>query len=236
MTLPKIQSPTFRLKLASDGTEVKYRGFLVKEEKMLLVAKESDEKKDLIDAFKQIVSNCVVGDINVDSLPLFDLEYLFLMIRSKSQQNIAKVKFRDEEDAKEYDAIFNFDKVEVRRDPEHDKTIDLDGRVGVVMRYPTIRDLEALNLFDEATALKGESVIELIKKCIDAVYDEDSVHPMSEATDAEKDEFFDSLSGHYIEKLQKFFSTFPVVVGYVEYKKGNKIISREIRGAANFLA
>jgi predicted DNA-binding protein YlxM (UPF0122 family) len=236
MALPKIQAPTFRARLESTGKDVRYRGFLVKEEKLLLVAKESNERKDLIDAFKQIVTNCVIDEVDVDSLPLFDLEYLFLMIRSKSQDNKAKVRITDEDDKQEYDGFFDFDKVTFTRDPKHSKTVDLDGKVGVVMRYPTIRDLEELGMFEEAAELKSEAVIALIKRCIESVYDADDVYPMAESTDAEREEFFDSLSSFYVERIQEFFTTLPAVVGWVEYKKDGKMVKKEIRGAANFLA
>jgi hypothetical protein len=235
MALPKISAPTFTLKLPSTGKELTFRSFLVKEEKILLVAKESGEKKDVINAFKQIVSNCVLNAINVDDLPLFDLEYVFIQIRAKSQNNIARVAIVDEEDKKEYEGRVNLDLVRVETDPKHNRNIDLDGKVGVVMRYPTIRDLEELNLFEEDAVQNANTIVSLIHRCIDSVFDENDVYPMKDATDDEREEFFDSLSSDYVAKIQEFFSTFPTVVAEVEYLKDKKRATKEVRGAASFL-
>lgn len=236
--LPKINKATFKLTLPSDSkTEITYRSFLVKEEKILLLAKEEGTTKAMIHALKQIVNNCVVEDINVDKLPLFDLEYIFLMIRAKSQNDKIELKYTDPTDEKEYDALFDYGNIKVVHEVEHNPVIDLDGNIGVVMRYPTISDLEKLKLFDNSngTDFSGTQAMDLIKNCIKEVYDEDNSYPWDSASQAEKDEFFESLSGEYMGKIKKFFDTFPSVVGIIEYRKDKAIITKEVKGIANFM-
>lgn len=233
--LPKIKSPIFDLVLPSNNKKIKFRPFTVKEEKVLLIAKESNERKDVLNAFKQIINNCIIDDIDVDKLPVFDLEYAFLMIRAKSSNNISEINIIDEEDGNEYTAFVDLDAVMIEKSPEHNTVIDLDGVVGVVMRYPTIDDIDALGAFDGAE-VKAENMIDFIRACILEVYDENNSYKMSAASEEEKTEFFESLNNSYFEKIQKFFSTFPVVKAEAVYKnKAGEQKTLEIKGANNFL-
>lgn len=233
MALPKLQAPIFELVLPSTGKKVKFRQFLVKEEKILLVAKQSDDPSASLLAFKQIVSNCILDSIDVDALPLFDLEYIFLMIRSKSQNNI--VEFKITEEGAEYDARVDLNEIHVNKNPDHSSKIDLDGTVGVVMKYPSLEMLESLNLLEKSD-LEEKDIMKLIESCIDKVYDADSVYLMNEASEDEKKDFFDSLDTSYLIKLQKFFETFPSISITMKYKKDGKILEKELKGLSNFLA
>ena len=231
MALPKLQSPIFELIVPSTGKKLKYRPFLVKEEKILLIAKESKTPEAAILAFKQIINNCVLDNFDVENAPVFDLEYIFLMIRARSQSNISELVIMDDE--KEYKATINFDEVEIRKSTDHSLTIDLDGSVGVVMRYPSLADMEELELLSGEAS--GEKVMELMQRCIDKVYDTDDVYPMKDASKEEKQEFFDSLTNSYLQKIQTFFSGFPKIIAKAIYKKEGKLNSKEIAGLANFL-
>ncbi len=232
--LPKIKSPIFFLTLPSSSKKLSFRPFTVKEEKILLFAKESGETKDVLEAFKQIVNNCVLDDVDVSKLPIFDLEYAFLMIRAKSSGNVSQVSVTDE-DGKEYHAFVDIDNTRIVKNPNHSKVIDLDGTVGVVMRYPTIDDMEALGLFG-AGEVKAENMIMFIRRCIDEVYDADNTYKMENASEADREEFFESLNNQYFEKIQGFFSSFPIIVADAEYKTDAGIVKKqEIKGANNFL-
>lgn len=236
--LPKVNSTTFTLTLPSDSTKtITYRPFLVKEEKILLVAKEDGSAKAMMRALKQIVTNCVIDEINVNKMPLFDLEYIFLMIRAKSQNNKVELKYTEPSDKVEYDAMFDYDKIKVVHNEEHTNIIDLDGNIGVTMRYPSITDLEELGLFDNSDGVNfsGTQAMDLIKSCIESVYTEEEVYPWVEATQKDKNEFFDSLSGTCMNKIKKFFDTFPSVVGSVEYYKDKALITKEVKGITNFM-
>lgn len=233
--LPKIKSPTFQLTFPSSNKKVQFRPFTVKEEKILLVAKESGERHDILNAFKQIINNCVIDDIDVSKLPIFDLEFAFLMIRAKSSNNVSQVQITDAEDGKEYAAFIDLDQVIVEKQESHNKVIDLDGNVGVVMRYPTIDDMDLLGAVEDGK-VNPEKMIDFIRACIDEVYDEDNTYKMADASELERTEFFESLNNTYFEKIQNFFASFPVVVAKAVYKteKGESK-ELEIKGANNFL-
>lgn len=235
MALPKLQTPIFTTRLPSNNKEIKYRPFLVKEEKILLIAKESNEPKHMITAFKQLINNCVLNeDFVVEDIPLFDLEYIFLLIRAKSQNNIAHIVLIDDEDKNEYTATIDFNEIIVTKDESHKNVIDLDGNVGVRMKYPTFTDLEKIGMFDSAN-ISSSQMVKLIQTCIEAVFDNDSVYPMADASEQEKEEFFESLSNAYLEKIKHFFETFPTISVNAVYKKNGKQVTKVIRGTANFL-
>lgn len=233
--LPKIKSPIFTLVLPSTGKSISFRPFTVKEEKILMIAKESNETKDVLNAFKQIVRNCILDDnIDVSRMPIFDLEYAFLMIRAKSSSNISQISIKDE-DGQEYMAIVNLDETRIEKKEGHSKVIDLDGEVGVVMRYPTIEDMEILGVFNQGE-VKADNMIAFIRQCIDEVFDTDNSYKMSNASEAERNEFFESLNNSYFEKIQNFFAGFPVIVADAEYKTADGTVKKQtIKGANNFL-
>lgn len=219
MSLPKIKHPTFTLELISSGEKIKYRPFTVKEEKIILVAQASNDINQVIDAMKQVITNCVVEkDFNVEKLATFDIEYLFINLRAKSVSNIVEVVLNDYDDKKNYNFTVDLDKVEVVRNPEHNRKINLHGDVGVVMRYPDYTIASKLLQLDE----KAENItplIEMMAACIEKVYQGEKLSTAGEDfTVEEAIEFINDLPVEAIDKLKEFFDTFPKIEYTINYK------------------
>jgi len=219
MALPKIQTPIFSITIPSTSVQKKFRPFLVKEEKILLLAQQGNEL-DQITALKQIINNCCLDDIVVDKLTTFDLEYVFLKLRAKSVNNIVKLKYRDFEDEQVYDFEVNLDEVEVRFDPEHEQNIKVTDEVGIIMKYPDVKIAAQLQTAESTEDMFTAIVI----NCIDSIYDSEKVYPAAETDPAEIVEFIDSLDHASFEKIQKFFETMPKLYHELNYtnKNGNE--------------
>ena len=215
MALPKINSPTFELKLPSTGQSVKYRPFLVKEEKILLVAQQSGELKDILNAVVQIANNCIYDDIEVEKLPLFDIEYIFINLRSKSVSNVSEVMINDPDDGNQYKVEIDLDKVIIERpEKEISNKIDLGDGIGVVMRYPSITYMNSIG-----TAVNdADTAINIIMACVDKVYDTDNVYEASEYSKEELNDFIMSLSSKQFQNIQEFFNNQPKVTQKIKYK------------------
>ena len=215
MALPKINSPTFELKLPSTGQSVKYRPFLVKEEKILLVAQQSGELKDILNAVVQIANNCIYDDIEVEKLPLFDIEFIFINLRSKSVSNVSEVMINDPDDGNQYKVEIDLDKVIIERpEKEISNKIDLGDGIGVIMRYPSITYMNSIG-----TAVNdADTAINIIMACVDKVYDTDNVYEASEYSKEELNEFIMSLSSKQFQNIQEFFNNQPKVTQKIKYK------------------
>jgi len=216
MALPKLNSPVFELTLPSSGETIKYRPFTVKEEKILLIAQQSGELKDVINSVVQIINNCMIDKLDVESLPMFDIEYIFLNLRSKSVSNITTVRLRDPQDEKTYDVEVNLDELEIKKDDNIKDTVEITDDIGVTLKYPSIRDMQTLNVnINDNT----EVAYKLVQKCIKTIYDADNVYEASEYSDKELEEFIFSLSSPQFAKLQDFFNKSPKITKEVEYIK-----------------
>lgn len=220
MALPKIQQPLFELKLPICGKRIKFRPFLVKEEKILLVGKEADSKQQML-ALKQLLKSVVQEpkNFNPADLILADMEYLFINLRARSVQNIVELKYRDKEDGKVYDFSVNLDELEPEIDPNHENVVDLDGNIGIKLKEPTIGLLEELDI---GQADLNDNVYELLAGCIEQVYDSEQVY--DEFTKQEAIEFITSLDINMFSKIKDFFDTLPKLTHTFEYvnSKGNK--------------
>jgi len=218
MALPKIQSPVFNLTIPSTGETKKFRPFLVKEEKILLLAQQGSEL-DQITGLKQIINNCCIEGIDIDTLTTFDLEYIFLKLRSKSVNNMVKLKFRDYEDEEVYEFEVNLDEVEVKFDPEHEQTIRVTDDVGIKMKYPDVRITSQLTNTENVEDMFDAIVV----NCIDSIFDAEKVYPASETEPGELEEFINNLDHKTFEKIQKFFETMPKLYHELTYvnKLGN---------------
>jgi hypothetical protein len=218
MALPRIKVPLFDVTVPSTQKDAKFRPFLVKEEKILLIAQAGGTRKEMINALKQIVNNCVVyadgSDLDVESLPTFDLEYLFIKIRAKSVENIVKLKYIDHEDEKTYEFEVNLDELEIQKNPSHTNKITVNDDIGILMKYPTAATVAKLTN-DMPSA---EMASTMVRECIDKIYDTDTVYIAKESTPKELDEFIDSLSVKAFEEIQKFFETMPKLYHKIEYK------------------
>lgn len=213
MSLPKIDQPLFEMTIPSTGKKIKFRPFLVKEEKILLIAQQSDSDRDIIRAIKQVLNNCIVDDVNVDDLATFDLEYMFLKLRAKSVNNMVKLSYRDNEDDKVYDFEIDLDEIEVKRTEGVTNKIKLNDEVGIIMQYPSASITEELGEFESEVDL----LMFFIKKCIAEIYDSESVYVVKEQAEEELDQFIDSLDVATFEKIREFFEGMPRLYHELKY-------------------
>lgn len=214
--LPKIDVPVFECYLHSLNKKVKFRSFTVKEEKILLVTKEEDDVRQMIGAIKQVMTNCLVTKIDLNKLAFFDFEYLFLNIRSKSVGDVIPIGIIDNEEKQTYTVNVNINDVKLIQSEDHSKVIPLTDKVGLMMKYPTmdgIIDITSRNAEDN-----NEEAFEIIKNCIESVYEGETVHNIKDQTPEEVDEFFNSMASEHFNKIQKFFDTMPRLRHEVKYK------------------
>jgi hypothetical protein len=229
MALPIMKHPTFELTIPSTKATLKYRPFLVKEEKILLLAQGSTKSKDLILAVKQIVNNCILeGDINIDSTPTFDLEYIFLKLRANSVSDIAKFNMT-EDDGEESKVEIDLNEVEVQHTENHTNMVALGNNVSLEMKYPSYTTLS--NIKSEEAV---DVTFEMIEMCIDKVVQGEEVMELKDFSKAEVKEFLDSLTSQNFRDIQKFFDEMPKLQHTVEYKVGKKTKSRTFTGLADF--
>lgn len=244
MALPKLKSPIFELKIPSTGKSIKYRPFLVKEQKLLLMALESQETEEMFRAIKQIINNCAVDEIDVDDLPMFDLEYFFLRLRAKSigETIDLKLKHNDGKNSKGVECshvtsqTLNLLEVEVQKEEGHTNKIIIDdeSKVGVVLRYPTVALANRLQQLGPQNQI--DSVVSVIVESIDYIFDAENVYPASESTKEELMAFINDLSQEQFGKLAQFFNSMPKLKHVVKWKcegcgASDKV---EMEGMANF--
>ena len=214
MSLPKIEHPIFKLKIPSNKREVRFRPFLVKEEKILLIAKTSEQENDILLAIKQVVNNCALDEIDIDKLALFDIEFLFLKIRAQSVNNIVSVSYKDNEDNTDYDFDIDLNNVIVTFPLNLEKTIKLSETAGIVMKYPEAslyEDKEFLNSGEEA-------FYQLVLRCIEKFYDEETVYDTKNYTMKEISDYIDDLDIKTFDKIRDFITSQPKLNYIIEYK------------------
>lgn len=208
MSLPKIDLPLFELTVPSSGRKVKYRPYNVREEKILLVAQESDDLDQTILAIKQIITNCVY-DLDVNEIPMFDLEYIMLNIRAKSVNNEIEFNIIDNETDETITLTLDINDIKLIQDEKHSKKIDLDNGYTLIMKYPTIDKIKD----DE----------DLVINCIDVLVSNDGekVYKLSEYTKEEIEKFIEELNPKNIDSIKDFFKTMPVLKVVIPYKDKN---------------
>ncbi len=208
MALPKLGYPTFELELPSTGKTIKYRPFLVKEEKVLLMALESEDEKQVVGAVKDLIKNCVISRLKVDSLPSFDLEYLFLKIRAASIGEVVTltVTCLDDNETK-VEAEININNVEITKPEGHTNKIMFDDKTGIVMNYPSMQQFVDREFLQKE--MKTDQVYGFIADSIDQIFDGEEVYDSSTTTKKEFRTFVDSLTTKQFEKIQKFYETSP---------------------------
>ncbi len=216
MALPKLVSPTYELTLESTGQTLNYRPFLVKEEKILLMAMESNEERDMVNATKQIINNCVSQELDVDQLPMFDMEYIFLNLRAKSVGEVSQIGFG----CPNCEAVNQFniplDKVEIKRGEGHKNEIKLTEDVGLIMRYPKVEMMNELQ--GELNENDVEGIFKIIENCVDCVFDSEETYKLDDYSDNEKKEFFESLTQEQFNEVREFFDTMPKLTYDLDYK------------------
>ena len=229
--LPKIDLPLFELVLPSTGKKIKYRPFTVKEEKILLVAQESDDVEQTILGIKQIINNCLV-DINVEKLAMFDLEYILLMLRSKSVDNNIRFGVTDPDTNESIELEIDLNEVKITKDKEHTNKVKINEDYSLFLRYPTIQEFIKIAGSDSKDPLTSYFIM---VSCLDKIASESEVFKFSDYTDQEIDEFMEGLQGDVIKRIQKFFETMPKLRHEMKYKnKDGKEQTFVIEGMRSF--
>lgn len=214
MALPRIDKPLFKMMMPSKQKEVTSRPFLVKEEKILLMAQMSGTEKDIILAIKQILQNCIQDEwFDADDLTTFDLEYMFLKLRARSVNNIVKLSYEDLEDGKRYDFDVDLDKIELTNNDKHTNKIAITDDIGIIMRYPTVDDVQSVS--PELNYI--EMLEELVYKCVDKIYDNENVYPASQELPEELRAFLEGLDVNTYQKIREFFETLPKLTHRITY-------------------
>ena len=232
MALPAIAVPTHELEIPSNKEKITYRPFLVKEEKLLLLANESGEDSEVVNAIKQIITNCTFEKLDVETLALFDLEYVFLNIRAKSVGEVVSLKLLCKDDNETYaDVEIDLNDIKVNFPKGHTNKIELSDTIGILMRYP---QFNLVRISTEGS--ETEYIFRMIKECISTIYDGDTVFERSDFTDKDLDTFLESLTSEHFKKLQEFFETMPKLSHDIKFKnpKTKKQTKMTLEGMQSF--
>ena len=237
MALPKLTTPTYELEIPSTDEKISYRPFLVKEEKILLMAMESKKNEDIVNAVKQIVSECTFNKLNIGTMPMFDVEYLFLNIRAKSVGEVSKLKLLCPDDNKTYaDVEVNLEEVQVQVGDEHTNKIELTDSMGMIMTYPTIDSFSEAGL----QQVKASNMTEIVSSCIMQIYENngEKVYDAKDQTTKELTEFVEQMNTSQFKQVQKFFDSMPKLKHDVKVKnpKTKKTSTVTLQGLNDFFA
>ena len=217
MALPMNETPVYTLEIPSTKTKVKYRPFLIKEEKALLIAQQSEDSIVMVDTLKQVVKSCLKDNVDVDEFATFDLEYVFTQIRAKSVGEIIDLKIRCDDctDEKAIATVFvDLTKLKVDISPDHNNKINLFDDVGIVLKYPTI---DVIKMFEVLNTNDLDQVFDVIVNCIDYIFTDKEVFYAKEQSKEELVEFLNNLTSDQFERVQKFFETMPRLKQEIEY-------------------
>ena len=219
MPLPKIATPTYELELPSSGQTIQYRPFLVKEEKLLVLALEGEDVKEITTAIKNVIKSCIqTKGIKVDTLPTFDIEYLFLNIRGKSVGEDLEVKLLCPDDNETYVPVkVLIDDIKVVKSDEHTKQIKLDSNLMMEMKYPSLAEF-IKNNFDFGQDASMDQSFDLIASCIDKIYNEEEVWAAADCTKKEITSFLDQMNSSQFKEIETFFETMPKLSHTVKVK------------------
>jgi len=237
MPLPKISTPTYELTLPSSNKKIKVRPFLVKEEKILIIAMETQDTKQIANAIKDILGKCILTrGIKVEKLSTFDIEYLFLNIRGKSVGEQIEVMVTCPDDGKtQVPTLINIDNIKIIRDENHNTDIKLDDVFTLRMKYPSLNEFIKSN-FNPAGDMGVDDTFDLIGSCIDQVYSDEESWTSSECTKKELTEFVEQLNSSQFKEIEKFFETMPKLSHTVKVINPNTKVESEIvlEGLQNF--
>ena len=239
MPLPKIATPTYELELPSTGETIQYRPFLVKEEKLLVIALESEDNKQITTAIKTVIKNCILTkNIKVELLPTFDIEFLFLNIRGKSVGEELDVNIICPDDGEtEVPVKINLDDIKVQKSEEHSNRIKIDDKIMMEMKYPSLDQFIKNNFdFDNKNAM--DQSFDLIGSCIDKIYTEDEVWATADVSKKELNEFLESMNSSQFKDIEKFFETMPKLSHTIKVTNPNTQVESEVvlEGLASFCA
>ena len=239
MGLPKISTPTYELELPSTEQSIKYRPFLVKEEKLLVIALESEDTKQITTAIKTVIKNCILTkDIKVENLPTFDIEFLFLNIRGKSVGEQVDVNIICPDDNETNVSVsIDLDDIKVLKNEDHTNKIKVDPTIMMEMKYPSLEQF-IKNNFDFNNQNAMDQSFDLIASCIDKIYTEDEVWSTSDVTKKEVTEFLESMNSSQFKDIEKFFETMPKLSHKIQIKNPKTGVESEVvlEGLASFFA
>ena len=239
MPLPKIVAPTYELELPSTGETIQYRPFLVKEEKVLVIALESEDTKQITTAIKTVIKNCILTKgIKVEALPTFDIEYLFLNIRGKSVGETVEVNVicPDDEET-QVSVTIDLDEIKVQKDDEHTNQVKVDDNIMMIMKYPSL-DQFIKNNFDFKDQSAMDQSFELIASCIDSICSGEEVWAAADCTKKEVTEFLESMNSSQFKGIEKFFETMPKLSHTITVKNPKTKVESEVvlEGLSSFFA
>jgi hypothetical protein len=227
MALPKLETPVYELEQPSTGETIKYRPFLVKEQKILMMAQESKDDKQIRDALASLISNCTYQKVDPYKIPIFDIEYLFLRIRGKSVGEKVDLKLLCPDDNETFiNKTINLEEIGVNMKVGHINEVEITDKVKITLNYPTLNDVVDMGQDMDSS----EDVFKMIKRCVHEIHDGDKVYNKVDISDSELEEFIDSLTSQQFEGITNFFDTMPKVQHSVEVtnpktkKKGEIVI------------
>ena len=208
MALPQVVLPTYELEIPSSGKTIKYRPFVVKEEKLLLLALETNDEKQIEDAVRTLLKGCIQSRIKIEDLAILDLEYIFLQIRAVSVGEVVEMKVTCRDDDKtQVKYNLNLTEVKVNKPEGHSNKIMLTDDLGVIMKYPTWTEFVVGSIMGQSPSADG--IVDIIAGCIDQIFDGEDVYDSSTTSKKEFVEFVEGLTNSQFEKVQKFFETTP---------------------------
>lgn len=232
--LPKLDTPTYRLTLPSTKEEIQYRPFLVKEQKLLMMAQESENENEIIDMVSQIVNACTFEKIDVDTSPMFDIEYIFLQIRGKSVGEKIDLNLTCPDDEKTSVPVqVDINDISVLMSEEHSNEVDLNNDIKMTFRYPLLKDVKGI----PANTKDVDLIFHLLNSCIESIKHEDETYNRVDISEKGLTEFIDSLTGEQFERITEFFQTMPKLRHVIPVKNPKTEVESEVvvEGLASFL-
>jgi hypothetical protein len=218
MALPIASHPTFSLVLPSTKQTITFRPFLVREEKILLIAQAGEDQADMVRAIKQVVQNCIMDpNVNVETFTTFDLEYFFIKLRARSVQNLVTLAYKDNEDGQIYNVEVDLDQVEVTQDSNVSNRLETAPGCGLLLKYPTMNILEAV----EKTSSAADFSFAILQACLEAAYDENNVYKFADHTQAEIEQFINDLDIKTYQAIQQFIEAMPRIEHVISYTNSN---------------
>ena len=222
MSLPQINTPEYRLKVPSTDEEITYRPFLVKEEKVLLIAQETGTEKSIYQAIKNLIKNCCFGKVDVDKLPMFDIEYIFLQIRAKSvgETSTLEVTCPDDEETKVKVEV-DLTTIKVEMDEKHSPRIQLTDDIGLLMQYPNLGDVLSMGVMEDGENIKTATdsvnkMFGMMQDCMYQIWQGEETFDATDYSNKDKKDFLESLNHEQFEKIQNFFETMPTLKHDIE--------------------
>ena len=240
MPLPKINTPTYELELPSTGKKIKYRPFLVREEKILLLALESEDMKQITDSVVSILSDCIITrGVKVSDLSTFDIDYLFLNVRARSVGESVEVNITCPDDNTTTVPVeIDLDSIKIAKDKNHKNTIKLDDKLSMKLKYPSLDQFIDSNFETSNDASEVDKSMSMVVSCIDMVYDDEESWDASDCTKKELEEFLEQLNSKQFKEIETFFTTMPKLSHTVKVTNPNTKVKSDVvlEGLASFFS